>query len=54
MGIRHFWKKYMGPKATNDIPMLEASAMVGVVIAVCSQLLADILYGYLNPLIRHS
>ena len=45
---------FAGAAVFNDIPMLEASAMVGVVIAISSQLLADILYGYLNPLIRHS
>jgi peptide/nickel transport system permease protein len=45
---------FAGAAVFNDIPMLEASAMVGVVVAVSSQLLADVLYGYLNPLIRHS
>jgi peptide/nickel transport system permease protein len=45
---------FAGAAVFNDIPMLEASAMLGVVIAVGSQLLADLLYGYLNPLIRHS
>ena len=45
---------FAGAAVFNDIPMLEASAMLGVIIAVSSQLLADILYGYLNPLIRHS
>lgn len=39
---------------TNDIPMIEASAMVGVTLAVGSQLLADLLYGLLNPAIRYS
>jgi len=38
----------------NDIPMLEASALLGVIFAVLSQLLADILYGFLNPRIRYS
>lgn len=36
----------------NDIPLLEVSALLGVVVAVASQLAADILYGLLNPLIR--
>jgi peptide/nickel transport system permease protein len=45
---------FAGAAIFNDIPLLEASAMLGVIIAVSSQLLADILYGYLNPLIRHS
>ena len=45
---------FAGAAVFNDIPMLEASAMLGVIMAVGSQLLADILYGYLNPLIRHS
>jgi peptide/nickel transport system permease protein len=38
----------------NDIPMLEASALLGVLFAVLSQLLADLLYGFLNPRIRYS
>jgi peptide/nickel transport system permease protein len=38
----------------NDIPLLEASALFGVLIAVLSQLVADLLYGFLNPLIRYS
>lgn len=38
----------------NDIPMLEASALLGVMFAVVSQLLADLLYGFLNPRIRYS
>ena len=38
----------------NDIPMLEASALLGVMFAVTSQLLADLLYGFLNPRIRYS
>jgi peptide/nickel transport system permease protein len=38
----------------NDIPMLEASALLGVLFAVSSQLLADLLYGFLNPRIRYS
>ena len=37
----------------NDIPMIEASALLGVTLAVFSQLLADILYGFLNPRIRY-
>jgi peptide/nickel transport system permease protein len=37
----------------NDIPMLEASALLGVIFAVSSQLLADVLYSFLNPRIRH-
>ncbi|MEP7359787.1 MAG: ABC transporter permease [Anaerolineales bacterium] len=45
---------FAGAAVFNDIPMLEASAMLGVILAVGSQLLADILYGYLNPLIRYS
>jgi peptide/nickel transport system permease protein len=45
---------FAGAAVFNDIPMLEASAMLGVIMAVGSQLLADIFYGYLNPLIRYS
>jgi peptide/nickel transport system permease protein len=37
----------------NDIPMLEASALLGVIFAVSSQLLADVLYSFLNPRIRY-
>ena len=44
---------FAGAAVSNDIPMLEASAMLGVILAVGSQLLADILYGYLNPRIRY-
>jgi len=38
----------------NDIPMLEASALLGVFFAIFSQLIADLLYGFLNPRIRYS
>lgn len=38
----------------NDIFAIEAAAMILVVIAVFTQLLADILYVYLNPRIRYS
>jgi peptide/nickel transport system permease protein len=38
----------------NDIPLLEASAMLGIIFAVFSQLLADLLYALLNPRIRLS
>jgi len=44
---------FAGAATFNDIPLLEASALLGVVLAVGSQLAADILYGLLNPLIRH-
>jgi peptide/nickel transport system permease protein len=36
----------------NDIALLEACAMVAVVVAVASQTLADIGYTFLNPRIR--
>ena len=42
-----------GAAVFNDIPMLEASAMVGIVVAVSTQLLADFLYAFLNPRIRY-
>lgn len=45
---------FAGAALNNDIPMLEASAMTGIVLAVSSQLLADVVYGFLNPLIRYS
>jgi peptide/nickel transport system permease protein len=38
----------------NDIPLLEASALFGVLVVALSQLAADLLYGFLNPLIRYS
>ena len=38
----------------KDVFAIEASAMVLVVIAVGSQLFADIIYTYLNPRIRYS
>jgi peptide/nickel transport system permease protein len=44
---------FAGAATFNDIPLLEASALLGVVLAVGSQLAADILYGLLNPLIRY-
>jgi peptide/nickel transport system permease protein len=45
---------FAGSAVTNDIPMIEASALLGVTLAVGSQLLADLLYALLNPLIRYS
>ncbi len=36
----------------NDLPLIEAAAMVAIVLIVFSQLLADILYAALNPRIR--
>ncbi len=38
----------------NDVFAVEAAAMVLTVIAVMTQLIADILYTYLNPRIRYS
>jgi peptide/nickel transport system permease protein len=38
----------------KDVFAIEAGAMVLVVIAVVSQLIADIIYSYLNPRIRYS
>jgi peptide/nickel transport system permease protein len=38
----------------NDVFALEAAAMVLVVIAVGTQLLADVMYTYLNPRIRYA
>ena len=37
----------------NDVPMIEAAALLGVTLAVFSQLMADIMYGFLNPRIRY-
>lgn len=45
---------FAGAAIFNDIPMLEASALLGILVAIFSQLLADILYGLLNPRIRYS
>jgi peptide/nickel transport system permease protein len=38
----------------KDVFAIEAAAMVLVVIAVGTQLLADIIYTYLNPRIRYT
>jgi peptide/nickel transport system permease protein len=38
----------------KDINALEAGAMVLVIIAVGTQLLADIIYTFLNPRIRYT
>jgi peptide/nickel transport system permease protein len=38
----------------KDVFAIEAAAMLMVVIAVATQLLADIIYTYLNPRIRYS
>jgi peptide/nickel transport system permease protein len=36
----------------NDLPLIEAAAMLAIVLIVASQLLADILYAALNPRVR--
>ncbi len=36
----------------NDLPLIEAGAMVAIVLIVLSQLVADLLYAVLNPRIR--
>jgi peptide/nickel transport system permease protein len=38
----------------NDLPLIEAAAMVAIILIVFSQLIADILYAALNPRIRLS
>lgn len=38
----------------NDLPMIEAGAMVAVILIAGSQLVADLLYSVLNPRIRFS
>jgi peptide/nickel transport system permease protein len=38
----------------NDLPLIEAAAMVAVVLIVFSQLIADLMYAALNPRIRLS
>jgi peptide/nickel transport system permease protein len=38
----------------NDLPLIEAAAMVAIVLIVFSQLIADLLYAALNPRIRLS
>lgn len=45
---------FAGAAIFNDIPLLEASALIGIFFAAFSQLTADILYAYLNPRIRYS
>jgi peptide/nickel transport system permease protein len=36
----------------GDIQVLQAATLVAVCVAVASQLLSDVAYGYLNPRIR--
>jgi peptide/nickel transport system permease protein len=38
----------------NDLPMIEASSMIAITLIVLSQVVADVLYGLLNPRIRFS
>jgi peptide/nickel transport system permease protein len=38
----------------KDVNVIEACAMVLVFVAVSTQLLADLIYTYLNPRIRYS
>jgi peptide/nickel transport system permease protein len=38
----------------NDLPLIEAAAMVAIVLIVFSQFIADLLYATLNPRIRLS
>ena len=38
----------------NDLPLIEAAAMVAIVLIVFSQFIADLLYAALNPRIRLS
>jgi len=38
----------------KDVYAIEAGAMVLIVLAVATQLVADVLYSYLNPRIRYS
>ncbi len=38
----------------KDVFAIEAAAMVMVIVAVGSQLIADLIYVYLNPRIRYS
>lgn len=47
--------KYLLDSAMNkDINALEAGAMIMVIVAVGTQLVADIIYTFLNPRIRYS
>jgi peptide/nickel transport system permease protein len=38
----------------NDLPMIEAAAMIAVILIALSQVVADVLYATLNPRIRYS
>ena len=47
--------KYLLESALNkDINALEAGAMILVIVAVGTQLVADIIYTFLNPRIRYT
>lgn len=43
---------FSGAAGANDLPMIAASSMTTMVIVVFSQLIADLLYAFLNPRIR--
>jgi peptide/nickel transport system permease protein len=36
----------------NDLPLIEAAAMLTITLVVLSQVVADVIYGLLNPRIR--
>jgi peptide/nickel transport system permease protein len=43
---------FAGAAHDNDLPLIEAAAMLAIVLIVFSQLIADILYAALNPRVR--
>jgi peptide/nickel transport system permease protein len=51
-GFHGFGKMMLDAALNKDVPVIEAGAMVAIVIAVGTQLVADVLYTALNPRIR--
>lgn len=44
---------FAGSALRNDLPMIQASAMIAITLIVLSQVFADVLYALLNPRIRY-
>jgi peptide/nickel transport system permease protein len=51
-GFHGFGWMMLDAALNKDVPVIEAGAMVAIVIAVSTQLIADLLYSALNPRIR--
>ncbi len=50
-GLGNLW---LGAATGHDLPLLEAISMLMAVVYTVSNLVADLLYAYLNPRIRYS